>query len=193
MDTSVLRANLARLSPRDQQFAQSLLSSRRLSDKQLFWVGELTKRATQPPPAKVKVAADLSPVLDLFRKAGQKLKHPAVVLSTPETGTVRLSVAGDRSKHPGTINVTTMGSFEDREWLGRVHLDGSYEPSRKAEAQAVGKLLSRFAASPAEVAAEHGKTTGACCFCNRALDDQRSVAVGYGPVCAANYSLPWGQ
>lgn len=193
MDTSVLRANLSRLSPRDQQFALSLLSSRRPSDKQLHWIAELTKRATQPAPDKVKVTADLSPVLALFRKAGEKLKNPAVVLSTPETGAVRLSVAGPKSKHPGTINVTTTGSFDGRDWLGRVHLDGSYEPSRKAEAQAVGTLLSRFAAAPAEVAAEHGKTTGACCFCNRTLDDKRSVTVGYGPICASNYGLPWGE
>jgi len=27
----------------------------------------------------------------------------------------------------------------------------------------------------------------------RGLDDERSVSVGYGPVCAGHYGLPWGE
>ena len=32
-----------------------------------------------------------------------------------------------------------------------------------------------------------GKQHGFCCACARDLDDDRSLAVGYGPVCASNY------
>lgn len=193
IDLAALRASLPRLSERDQAFALSLLHSKRLSEKQAYWVGELTRRASAPAKRmEVKVADNLSGITSLFAKAGAKLKRPAVLLSTPETGPVRLSVAGPQSKHPGTINVTTPGSFEDRTWLGRIHQDGRLEVSRKGEAQAeaVGKLLRRFACDPAGVAAEHGRTTGACCFCNRPLSDARSIEVGYGPICAANFSLP---
>jgi len=32
-----------------------------------------------------------------------------------------------------------------------------------------------------------------CCFCGRELDTAESISVGYGPVCAAKYGLPWGE
>jgi hypothetical protein len=45
----------------------------------------------------------------------------------------------------------------------------------------------------AEEAAAFGHATGCCVFCARELTDDRSVHVGYGPVCAANNALPWGE
>lgn len=44
----------------------------------------------------------------------------------------------------------------------------------------------------AEEAAKFGYQTGACVFCQRKLTDERSIAVGYGPTCAARQNLPWG-
>ena len=41
-------------------------------------------------------------------------------------------------------------------------------------------------------AAEFGKTYGSCVNCSKLLTDDRSVEVGYGPVCAANNGWPWG-
>ena len=47
----------------------------------------------------------------------------------------------------------------------------------------------------AETAARIGFSTHHCMFCSRKLTDEgenRSVDVGYGPVCAKRYNLPWG-
>lgn len=44
-----------------------------------------------------------------------------------------------------------------------------------------------------EQAAHFGHTTGSCVFCSRHLTDERSIAVGYGPVCAEREGLPWGD
>jgi hypothetical protein len=44
----------------------------------------------------------------------------------------------------------------------------------------------------AEQAAEFGYTNSRCVFCARDLSTAESTAVGYGPVCAARYDLPWG-
>lgn len=44
----------------------------------------------------------------------------------------------------------------------------------------------------AEQAARFGKLWGSCVFCSRLLTDERSVEVGYGPVCADKNGLPWG-
>lgn len=194
MSIEQLEASLGALAPKDQEFARSLIASHRrwgsLTPKQAPWVGKLLARAQGEVPAKV---GDLAPILDLFAKAGATLKRPAIVLSTPDTGAIRVTVAGDRSKYPGSLSITGMGSFDARAWFGRVNTDGTFTPGRDAigKETVLAGLLSRFAAAPVQVAGEHGRTTGSCCFCNRALDDKRSVAVGYGPICANNYGLPW--
>lgn len=46
--------------------------------------------------------------------------------------------------------------------------------------------------NPAAVAAQYGHETGNCSFCSKELTDNRSVSVGYGPICAEKYGLPWG-
>lgn len=45
----------------------------------------------------------------------------------------------------------------------------------------------------ARIASEYGHATGVCMFCARDLTDERSIEVGYGPVCAGHHDLPWGQ
>jgi hypothetical protein len=53
----------------------------------------------------------------------------------------------------------------------------------------VVELLRKLAADPHRVAAEYGNRFSECCFCGLPLKDDRSVAAGYGPVCAKNYGL----
>jgi hypothetical protein len=151
-------------------------------------------------------------ILALFAKAGSRAAivfRTAVDLSGPDfdangtlipaTGGVefRLSVAGERSQRPGSINVTDAAQgFENRVWYGRIATSGEWQPSRKipaAELAAVEAALTRFDADPAAAAADYGHTVGSCCFCRRELTDERSVTVGYGPICAAKFGLPWGE
>lgn len=44
----------------------------------------------------------------------------------------------------------------------------------------------------AEEAAKFGQLYGICMFCWSELTDERSIGVGYGPICADNRGLPWG-
>ena len=53
------------------------------------------------------------------------------------------------------------------------------------------EAIARFNENPGAFAAENGRRTGTCCFCSRLLTESRSVEVGYGPVCAEKYNLPW--
>lgn len=177
-------------------FAQSLIDQSKrkaLSDKQMFWVNKLA--ANKPSTAAVANVGDLTGINQLFDKAKQHLKFPAIVMSVPAANlTVRINVAGQGARFPGSLNVTSgekppMG--ERRDWYGRVHKDGTYESRGNAD-EAITERLIAFAADPAAVAAEHGRLTGRCCFCNRHLQDERSTAVGYGATCADHYGLPWG-
>lgn len=182
---------------KDASFAKSLIeqSTRRtLSDKQMYWVNKIVSEATAPKAEVVNVG-DLSAINALFDKARQHLKFPAIVMSVPAVNmTVRINVAGQGARFPGSLNVTSGEKpvmDERRTWFGRVHRGGAYESRGNAD-EAITERLRAFAADPVGVAAEHGRLTGRCCFCNLHLSDERSTAVGYGKTCAKNYGLTWG-
>lgn len=70
-----------------------------------------------------------------------------------------------------------------------------FDTQTKKFSRAPGKireLTADMVVSP-EQAAKFGKLYGICCFCSRTLTDERSIGVGYGPVCAEHYGLPWGD
>jgi hypothetical protein len=187
---------LPRLSDSDQRFARDLLDSYRrrgdLSDKQWDWVIKLTQRATEPlPPAVVESVGDFTGVISLFRKAKQHLKFPKITLRVGHQP-LQLSLAGERSKYEGQVQVTDGRGYGNNVWFGRVDHDGNWTQSRSVTAQevdAVGQFLRAFSQDPAAVAKQHGRLTGRCCFCNTALTDERSTAAGFGPTCAKNYGL----
>jgi hypothetical protein len=182
-----------------QSFAASLIAqanTRGLSDKQMFWVNKLIEDAAKPAPAAAANIGDLGGINALFDKARQHLKFPAIVMSVPAANmTIRINVAGDQARFPGTLNVTSgeKPTDERRTWYGRVMKDGSYVASDKTNVAAISERLIAFARDPAGVAAEHGRLTGRCCFCNLHLSDERSTAVGYGKTCASHFGLPWGK
>lgn len=57
----------------------------------------------------------------------------------------------------------------------------------------VEEFCRQFYADPISACDTHGKTSGMCCFCSSPLTDKRSTAVGYGPICAQRFGLPWGN
>lgn len=72
-------------------------------------------------------------------------------------------------------------------FYGKVRVPGGWEylPNALAGARPL----------TAEEAAEYGHQHDRCVFCHIHLTDDgadRSVEVGYGPVCAKKYGLPWG-
>lgn len=201
-----LRDNIANLVIRDQSFASSLLGQldrKGLSNSQLYWLNKLAEKAAgvpEPERAKTQVG-NLKGVMELFNKAQQHLKFPAIVLAVrnsfpidPDRRDVydeyRLSVAGDRARVPGSINVTD----SNKVWYGRILQTGEFEASPRDVAPSnLIPGLARFASDPVNVAKESGMLTGRCCFCNISLTDERSTEVGYGPICAKHYGLPWGS
>jgi hypothetical protein len=215
-DVTALGIVQVHLSGRDLSFANSLIEQFNargsLSEKQLFWIKELTKRAqanaapraqatTSTPAPAPQPAVTFPQILALFAKAGSRAAIVFRTINSPvDHGSpieFRLSVAGERSQQPGSINVTDAAQgFENRVWYGRIATSGEWQPSRKipaAELTLVAAALTRFDADPAAAAADYGHTVGSCCFCRRELTDERSTTVGYGPICAAKFGLPWGE
>lgn len=82
----------------------------------------------------------------------------------------------------------------DAGWYARIETNGSLTLNEKTlRPLGLEDELQEFAANPAEYAARYGRESGNCCFCNIKITDSRSLNVGYGPVCAENYDLPWGE
>ncbi len=192
---TALTVNLSRLNERDQRFAHSLLSKPHPTDNQLHWMGVLVERATAPAatPTPAATVENVTGIVALIDRGASRLKHPAILFASGDQ-TLRISLAGERSQHPGTINVTSADKrYTDRTFFGRIHRDGRWEKGGQVDAQtstAILAALQALAEDPAGTAAAFGRRTGCCCFCEIGLTDPVSIEVGYGPICAKNYSLP---
>ena len=144
-------------------------------------------------------------IVTLFENARAKAR------AKKQTGAnlkIRLSIDGhgiaikpapNNGRNTGCLYVTDNGDHDNKTYFGKIDSEGNFSPSyrdcTREQIETITKLLTRFNAEPATFAAQYGKVTNQCCFCGRLLTDDkagRSVEVGYGPICADNYGLPWG-
>lgn len=91
------------------------------------------------------------------------------------------SRAGDASKNPGAVYVTTDADT----YLGKI-LGGRFTRSRDCSAELEEKLL-YAAANPEEAAKVYGLQTGICSCCGRELTNPASIERGIGPICAGKF------
>ena len=193
-----LESLMNNLPPSDRKFADSLINGnygykRRgfLSEKQSPYVYKLLEKALGlSENGGDSNIGTIEGIVSLFEKAKQHLKFPKIILET-EFGPVQIWVQGNKAKNPGAIGVLL-----SRVWMGRVHTDGTFHKSYAFNVsdykEQILDLLTGLAQHPEETAAKYGKLSGNCCFCHKALSDQKSLAVGYGSKCANNYGLSWG-
>jgi len=118
-------------------------------------------------------------------------KVPSIVFET-ETARVKFYRQTERSKNPGAISLNDGGAFGSDTWYGSINTDGTFRPTKACPA-AVKAIVAEFAKDPGAYAATYGKGTSRCCFCAKEITTAESKTVGYGPVCAKNYGLPWGS
>ena len=182
-------------------FPASLVSRSGLSPAQMCWVHifvvEHERGGAAPSSGGTPVRMPrLDAVRGLFIKAAAAgLKRPRIRIDVPDVGSVSLAVAGEASRFAGSVLVTA-GHFgqDDRRFYGRIEMQGDDVLHAASDCTpAVVRALVDLAQDPAAVATAYGKRTGACCFCGIELSDARSVAMGYGPICAENFGLPWGE
>ena len=177
---------------------------RQITGRYPAFIYAIARNAAQAPRQTAHVG-DLSGLMALFDIAKQHLKYPKILMLVDGLG-LRISVAGPAAKVPGSLNVTsaTNNGEEGREWYGRVLRNGTYEPTRAANGRTdkIAQALRELASDPARAAYRYSKATarpvgdqliGNCCFCGQTLTDNRSLAVGYGPICADHFGLPWGD
>jgi hypothetical protein len=196
----LLKEQLAKLPLKDQDFAASLLEQLerkgKLSEKQWFWVDTLAARISAGPAEPVtQEVGDFAGVIALFQKARRHLRYPRIWLQLADGRPLALALAGPNSSRAGWVNMTDGRPFGQNLFYGRVSPAGHWEMGQAIDeivGDRVAELLHRLAAEPEQVAASYGKLTGCCCFCTSQLSDPKSTEVGYGPVCAKRWGLPWG-
>ena len=182
------------MSPKTVEFAGSLVENfnkyGRLSDRQMFFVEKIISDLRNPPKQE-EMEVSVERIVEMFAQASLKMKRIKVVLKDSSGQKVQFKIAGPSSKYAGQVMISDGGPFGEAKFFGRIDMDGKFVMT-KMTTDAIKQLVVGFAADPEAVASKYGRETGSCCFCCKGLKDDRSVAVGYGPVCANRFGLQWG-
>lgn len=173
-------------------FAKSLVrqyEERGLSQNQTTWLHILADELIDPQPSQTLPEVNLPAIAGLFAQAldaGAK----RVVIRALDRNKQQITLRLNKRRR---INITGEGPYDTRPFYGSLGVDrGDFRPGAQFNEDVV-QALAALEANPAGIASEYGRLTGNCCFCGLELSDARSVTVGYGPICADKFGLPWGE
>ena len=130
-------------------------------------------------------------LFDMFDKAGMKLKKPKMFFKVNG-----LNLKLYPGKATDSINVCTQNPYKSIGWIKRGSAQFNRSKYYKDNEAFIGLILpfmELLAKNPESTAVRYGKLANSCCYCNLTLTDPKSVTAGYGPKCAENYGLPWGN
>jgi hypothetical protein len=138
--------------------------------------------AAPKAPGKLIYPQLVERLLQMF--AASKVDHLRIRLTTMTKANVVLAWSAPSR----TVTVNDGGAVT----YGSLSLDsGEYVAVRQLEG--LFELLAEADVDLVAAARRHAEATGNCSFCGLELSDPRSVAAGYGPICAVHYGLPWGE
>lgn len=200
---AVLRAacDANQLSSKDISFGASLcdqfLTKNHLSDKQWYWVDELIKRAGATPATKSESKPEEifegRLYHDLLRKASKKLKRPQLRYQADGGRKIVFSyVADNTSKWYNCVFIDNGAKGENKVRYGFITRNGQGNLNTSAP-QEVKTFIRKTAIDPIAAAKLSGQAFKNCVFCGLELVNKSSVYHGYGPICAENWGLPWGD
>jgi hypothetical protein len=138
-------------------------------------------------------------IFDAFEFAKNHLRRPTIYFRHAELGIVKFAYMRQgtcRTRYPNQIHVSgdcLHDEADRRAYFGRIDTEGKFVAGRDLT-PAVLKFLNDFADDPVTISAQYGLNTGFCCYCDRELGagkDKRGLSVGYGPVCAKHWGLPF--
>lgn len=181
------------------------------TDKQVAFINKLT--GERFPDFLPEVLAEMAKAAKAMTKA-QASKRIEALLAMPKpekakattatTGYAAEAKKGDVHFVNGTYYRIHVGQKSGKPYVCKAYIvgeakwnaDGSLDKPAKVEwdiAKGFMSNLSVATKATAEQAHAFAMLSGRCCFCSHAIDTPESTAVGYGPVCAGKYGLPWGD
>lgn len=156
-------------------------AGRPFSDAQWSFVAKPAKaareKAAPAPAAKSAPTAQLPAICELLDRAAKTLQWPSV----------RLGDLRAYRRKDGSVGIKANG-----QQLASVQRDGAVWVHPRAD-QATVNGIQALVFDPVTAASVNGRARVNCCFCGRTLDNYASKTAGYGPDCAGNYNLPWGD
>lgn len=173
---------------------------KQITVKQIPFLQKLfTERAGNPEVEAMRVVANHMfkirnfPCATAIQMINDLLEIPRNTATAPAVVATASSAPVPENLIPGRIYINAKGIIvrvsksKVGRFYGKVRVPGGWEylPNALAGARPL----------TAEEAAEYGHQHDRCVFCHIHLTDDgadRSVEVGYGPVCAKKYHLPWG-
>lgn len=217
-----LQDNLASIyDSHNRAFAQDLCDFYRqkqyLTAKQIYWALKFWKEAgvrdgEQPNPANYeklpvrhkhpveapRVQVDGKVLIHYFDTAGKKLQTPKIryVVKPPVYGCEELLFyrTGAGSHAPNSVGVTNGLQHPYNRILAIMYRDGrTVFFSWTFDKPEMQQLIKKVAENPLAAFSQNGKLTSNCCYCGQQLSHASSLFYGYGPICAANWGLPWGE
>lgn len=130
-------------------------------------------------------------IIAMLNTAAQHVKDPTVRIDLEGEPRVVFKLRSAESKYAGTVAITDGGPWGNSRWYGYIDARGHWHASAMVT-DAVVAIVDAFARDPVAFASNYGHVTRRCCFCNLVIRSKPSLVVGYGPVCAQNFGLPWG-
>lgn len=159
-----------------------------------FWITKLVNERTAAP-ADPGVQDMMAFLADSFVLAiGMGLKRPMIRLHHKDRRyKIYLSRKGTLCIKTGALVPGTRDPEGDEVYMGCLWGGRFKRADERALLPGDQEVIDELARDPAGFMARCSKDMGRCCYCNAALDDPRSKQVGYGPVCAVRWGLPWGK
>lgn len=155
-----------------------------------YWLAQHAERQRGATAAGQDMIAFLA---DSFLFAiGMGLKAPMIRLHfAGRRYKIYLSKRGTLCFKSGATNGTD--PIGDEEYVGCLY-SGRFLPNKERTVLPVeGAFLQLLSADPPGFLAKCSRDMDRCCYCALPLEDVRSKDVGYGPVCAVRWGLPWGK
>lgn len=190
-----LKEAMPLLDQSSRSFAQSLVQQYNnrgeLSPKQWPYVHKMIGQAATPAAPR---PAGFGPIVAMMDKAFSGTQFPRFDFECDGLA-LRMTRNGKQSKTPGAVAiVTATKSYSDRLYYGRIDRDGTLVLSDNGKKlPSLEVSLRAIVQDPALVARSFARRFSRCGFCDQDLTNPNSVAAGYGPICAGNYNLPWGD
>lgn len=135
---------------------------------------------------------DFAALFNMFHKAKERLFYPSITFPVPgdlpgvEPIIVKLYLA-----KKGYIAIMLEDAYSGKITPANATYPAifrMYIPSMN-----VKREIWKFCKDPLAGVKMKGQRYNSCCFCRQQLTNAASLFAGYGPTCADNFGLPWGE
>ncbi|MCO5157910.1 MAG: hypothetical protein M9945_14370 [Aquamicrobium sp.] len=198
LDLKKLREGLALLPRGDRGMVLALLQRESFNTVQKKYLRSMLGLVKQGPKPDLVTypAGAYGRLVWHFQHARKYVTYPRIHLhKTIFWDGVLFSLAGNGSKHPGTITINNGGAFGKARHFGRIDTDGGIDFQNTAltegEEKALKDILHAMTENLADFARYRFALTGVCVFTDEPVEGEVEAEHGYGRITALRWALPY--